>query len=253
MKKVMFGLACAAAMAVVADIESANVVGYLNADVRQNLSVQLPTFEGVGSEGIDIQKIIPVPAEGEDLESGDYTIQIFNDVGRVTTQYMYVLGEDIDGLDLDDGYADGWYEEDWETFVEKTLDVGEAFKVYAGKAGGTFQYAGEVHGEAISVPVRQNLSAQGNIRPAAVDIQSIIPVVAEGDDLESGDFTMQIISDTGRVTTQYMYVLGEDIDDGYADGWYEEDWETIAEKTFAPGEGFLMYAAKEGTLDFPAL
>ena len=232
-----------------ADVESANIVGYQNANVRQNLSVQLPTFEGVGSEGMDIQKIIPVPAEGEVLESGDYTIQIFNDVGRVTTQYAYVLGEDID-----DGYADGWYEEDWETFVEKTLAPGEAFKVSAAKAGGTFQYAGEVHGEAISVPVRQNLSAQGNVRPTAVNIQSIVPAVAEGDDLESGDFTMQLISDTGRVTTQYAYVLGEDIDDGYADGWYEEDWETIVEKTFAPGEGFLMSAAKDGgALTFPAL
>ena len=109
-----------------ADVESANIVGYQNADVRQNLSVQLPTFENVGSAGIDIQKIIPVPAEGEDLLSGDYTIQIFNDVGRVIASYSYVLGEDID-----DGYADGWYEEDWETVVEKTLDLGEAFKVSA--------------------------------------------------------------------------------------------------------------------------
>ena len=232
-----------------ADIESANIVGYQNANVRQYLSVQLPTFENVGADGIDIQKIIPVPAEGEDLESGDYTIQIFNDVGRVTTQYAYVLGEDID-----DGYADGWYEEDWETIVEKTLDVGEAFKVVAAKDGGTFQYAGEVNGEKTQVPVRQYLSAQGNIRPTSVNIQSIVPVVAEGDELESGDFTIQLISDTGRVTTQYAYVLGEDIDDGYADGWYEEDWETIVEKTFAPGEGFLMVAAKDGgALEFPAL
>ena len=231
-----------------ADVESANIVGYQNANVRQNLSVQLPTFEGVGSEGMDIQSIKPVLAEGEDIESGDFVIQIFNATGRVTTQYPYVLGEDIDV-----GYADGWYEEDWETIVEKTFDAGEAFKVYAAKDGGSFLYAGEVKGEAIEVPVRQNLSAQGNLRPTAVNIQSIVPVVPEGEVLESGDFVIQIFNATGRVTTQYPYVLGEDIDDGYADGWYEEDWETLVEKTFDAGAGFLMYSTKGGSLTFPAL
>ena len=224
-----------------ADVESANIVGYLNANVRKNLSVQLATFDCVGAEGIDIQNIKPVAAEGEAIESGDYTIQIFNSVGRVTTSYAYVLGEDID-----DGYADGWYEEDWETVVKKTFAPGEAFKVVAAKEGGSFQYAGEVNGEETLVPVRRNLSAQGNLRPTAVNIQSIIPVAAEGEALESGDYSIQIIGDTGRVLTSYAYVLGEDIDDGYADGWYEEDWETIVEKTFAAGEGFQVVAAKDG-------
>ena len=50
-----------------------------------------------------------------------------------------------------------------------------------------------------------------------------------------------------------MYVLGEDIDDGYADGWYEEDWETLVVKTFGAGEGFNVSAAKAGYLKFPAL
>ena len=115
-------------------------------------------------------------------------------------------------------------------------------------------YAGEVNGEEVAVPVRQYLSAQGNFRPTSVNIQSIVPAVADGDELLSGDFVIQIIGDTGRVLNSYAYVLGEDIDDGYADGWYEEDWETLVEKTFAPGEGFLMSAAKDGgTLLFPAL
>lgn len=160
---------------------------------------------------------------------------------------MYVLGEDID-----DGYADGWYEEDWETLAVKTFDVGEAFNVYAAKPG-NLQYAGQVLAVQTAVPVRKNLSAQGNFRPVSVDIQTIIPAVEEGETLESGDFVIQFYDQYGVIEGGYMYVLGEDIDDGYADGWYEEDWETPAVKTFEAGEGFNVYAAKVGTLTFPAL
>ena len=230
------------------DVVSSDIVGYQTKEVRQNLSVQLPTFEDVGAEGMDIQNIQPVAPEGEEVASGDFTMQIYGDTGVIQASYMYVLGEDID-----DGYPDGWYEEDMETLVTKTFDIGEAFNMYMSIDGASLQYAGKVNGEETSVPVRKNLSAQGNFRPAPVDIQSIVPTVDEGDEVASGDFTMQIYGDTGIIQASYMYVLGEDIDDGYADGWYEEDMETLVEKTFAAGEGFNVYAAKAGYLKFPSL
>ena len=118
-----------------AELASANIVGYQNKDVRQNLSVQLPTFENVANEGIDIQSIIPVAAEGDELESGDFVIQIYNEIGAQTASYAWVLGADIE-----DGYADGWYEEDWETMVEKTFAPGEGFNVSAAK-GGQLEFA----------------------------------------------------------------------------------------------------------------
>ena len=227
---------------------NSSVVGYQNKDVRKNLSVQLATFDDIGTAGMDIQNIKPVPPDGEDLASGDFVIQIYGDTGAIQTSYMYVLGEDID-----DGYPDGWYEEDWETIVDKTFATGEAFNLSMAVEGASLQYAGQVNGEETLVPVRKNLSAQGNIRPTSVDIQDIIPVVGESDTLESGDFVIQIYGDTGAIQTSYMYVLGEDIDDGYPDGWYEEDWETLVVKTFAAGEGFNVSAAKAGYLKFPEL
>lgn len=135
--------------------------------------------------------------------------------------------------------------------VEKTLDVGEAVNVWATKPG-NLQYAGQVITVQTSVPVRKNLSAQGNFRPVPVSIQTITPSVAEGLVLESGDFTIQIYGDRGAIEASYTYCFGEDIDQE-ADGWYEEDLETLVEKTFAAGEGFNIWAAKAGSLTFPAL
>ena len=223
-------------------------MGYQNKDVRKNLSVQLATFDDIGTAGMDIQNIKPVAPDGEDIASGDFTIQIYGPTGAQTASYAWVLGEDID-----DGYPDGWYEEDWETIVTKTFEPGEAFNLYMAVDGASLQYAGQVNGEEILVPVRKNLSAQGNLRPTSIDIQDIIPVVEDGDELASGDFTIQIYGPTGAQTASYAWVLGEDIDDGYPDGWYEEDWETIVVKTFTAGEGFNVYAATAGYLKFPEL
>lgn len=210
--------------------------------------MQLATFEDVGSEGMDIQNIKPVAPDGEEVASGDFTMQIYGETGAIQASYMYVIGEDID-----EGYEDGWYEEDMETLVVKTFNAGEAFNMYMAVDGASLQYAGEVNGEETLVPVRQNLSAQGNLRPTSVNIQSIVPVVDDGEEVESGDFTIQIYGETGAIQASYMYVLGADIDDGYEDGWYEEDMETLVEKTFEAGEGFNMYSSKEGYLKFPAL
>ncbi len=162
--------------------------------------------------------------------------------------YSYMRGEDID-----DGCPDGWYDdEDGETLVTKTFDIGEGFFVYAGRVG-TLTYAGQVVTEQTSVPVRMNLSSQGNFRATGVDIQKIQPVVADGV-LASSEFTIQIYGSTGILEASYSYMRGEDIDDGCPDGWYDdEDGETLVEKTFNPGEGFNVYAGRVGTLVFPAL
>ena len=109
---------------------SSDIVGYQTKSVRKNLSVQIATFDEIDEDGLDIQKIKPIVPDGEEIVSGDFTIQIYGDTGVIQAQYMYVLGEDID-----DGFADGWYEEDWETLVEKKFEAGEGFNVSAAKVG----------------------------------------------------------------------------------------------------------------------
>lgn len=226
-----------------ATIQSNNIVGYQTKEVRKNLSVQLPTFDGVATTGINIQDIKPV-CEG--LESGDFTIQLYNQYGLIEAAYIYCFGEDIDME------VDGWYNEDFDTLIDKTFAVGEAFNVLCAREDGSLQYAGQVLTNQVVVPARKNLSAQGNFRPTAVNIQDIIPSVADGYELESGDFTIQLYNQYGLIEAAYIYCFGEDID-MEDDGWYNEDFDTLIEKTFEPGEGFNLLAAKPGSLTFPAL
>ncbi len=230
-------------------IESANVVGYLNKDVRQYLSQQVCTFDQIGVVGgaLDIQKLLPVDGEGDYIGNGAINIQFKSDVGRLTAAYAY-YGED----EYDDDCPAGWYNEDEDELAVYSFASGEGFQVNAGSAC-YFNYSGEVNMAETDVPFRKNLSMQGNIRPSSVDIQTIIPVDGEGDYIGNGAVNIQFSSDVGRLTAAYAYYGEDEYDDDCPAGWYNEDEDELAVYTFAPGEGFKISASQAGYLRFPEL
>lgn len=113
-------------------IESANVVGYQNKDVRRLLSQQVCTFDQIGVSGgaLDIQKLLPVDDEGDPIGGGDITIQFYSDRGKFLQSYSYYMEDDYE-----EGYAAGWYDEDNDELADYTFAAGEGFKVYSGTAG----------------------------------------------------------------------------------------------------------------------
>ena len=66
-------------------------MGYLNKDVRKNLSQQVCTFDqiGVTDGALDIQKLIPVDADGAYVGGGEVNIQFINQYGKLTDGYAY--------------------------------------------------------------------------------------------------------------------------------------------------------------------
>ena len=237
---------CQTALATVGfSIESANVVGYLNKDVRRSLSQQACTFDQIGFENgsLNIQNLIPVDANGNEV-SGEVTVQFISSLGVLQTSYTYFEEEGYD-----EGYAAGWYDDDGELAVY-TFAAGEAFQIYSGTAA-NFVYSGEVNMAETDVPFRKSLSVQGNIRPTSVDIQSVIPVDAN-EEVISGEVSIQFISSLGVLQTMYTYFEADGYDEGYAAGWYDDDGE-LAVYTFAAGEGFKIYAGVAGYLRFPEL
>ena len=226
-------------------IESANVVGYLNKDVRKSLSQQVCTFDQIGVEGgaLNIQNMIPVDSNGDEV-SGEVTVQFISALGVLQTTYTYF---EEDGYD--EGYAAGWYDDDGEPAVY-SFASGEAFQIYSGTAA-RFIFSGEVNMAETDVPFRKSLSVQANIRPSSVDIQTVVPI-DDNEDVISGEVTVQFISSLGVLQTSYTYFEEDGYDEGYAAGWYDDDGE-LADYTFAAGEGFKVYAGQAGFLRFPEL
>ena len=117
-----------------------------------------------------------------------------------------------------------------------------------------FVYSGEVNMAETDVPFRKNLSPQGNIRPATVDIQDIIPVDGEGDYIGEGEISIQFYSGLGVLQGAYSYYGPGEYGKKFPNaGWYDEDNDELAEYDFAPGEGFLLMAGSAGYLRFPEL
>ena len=128
MKKVMFGLAAAAAIAAFG-IESANTVGYQLKAVLQFLSQAVCTFDAVGGGGLDIQKLIPVDENGDYVGDGDINIQFYNEYGLIQSAFAY-YGDD----EYDDDCPAGWYNEETDERVTYTFEAGEGFTIFAGTA-----------------------------------------------------------------------------------------------------------------------
>ena len=229
-------------------IESQNIVGYQTKEVRQYLSQQVCTFDQIGVEGgaLDIQKLIPVDSEGNYIGHGAVTIQFISSRGAAQSFYSY-YGEN----EYDDDTVAGWYDEDEDELTVYSFSSGEGFNVYASDAC-AFIYSGEVNMAETDVPFRQYLSAQGNIRPASVNIQDIIPVDGESNYIGDGNITIQFISNRGAAQSFYSYYGENEYDDTVA-GWYDEDEDELADYTFAAGEGFKLYAGKAGYLRFPEI
>ena len=224
-----------------------NPVGYQNKDVARGLSNQNVTFEKVGGEGSNITEFYPVDENGDKL-SGEIIVQFYNEFGLLQEQYTWWLGEDID-----EGYVDGWYDDDMEEAKARTLNFGEGFKVYTTYIGSGLVYAGEVDTDAVAVPVTRGLSSKGNIRPCAIKMSDVTPVT-EDDEPVSGEITIQFYNEFGFLGEQYTWWLGEDIDEGYVDGWYDDDMEEVKDKDLTAGQGFCIYTTYTGAfLKFPAI
>ena len=83
MKKLIFAAAAVAGMGAFA-LESANIVGYSTTTVRSGYTLLIPSFDDVGSEGLDIQKIVPnTTADG-------VTLQTFTDGANMDVMYYYL-------------------------------------------------------------------------------------------------------------------------------------------------------------------
>ena len=88
MKKLMFATALIAAGVAVADVTSANIVGYKENDLRFGLTFMLPCFIDVGAaeDGVDILNLKPTGS----YASGDIVVSRLSSTGRNIADYKFI-------------------------------------------------------------------------------------------------------------------------------------------------------------------
>ena len=131
-------------------------------------------------------------------------------------------------------------------FVAAAAIASSAFCI---ESANTVGYQGKDVGQGLSnqMPTFETVGAEGT------DIANLRVLDENGDPL-SGEITIQFYNEFGRLVENYTWWLGEDVDEGMDDGWFDDDMEEPKTRALAAGEGFCVYTTYDGAfLKFPAI
>ena len=267
MKKLLFAAALAASLTVLADVTSANCVGYISRDIAPDTFYMIGVqFENVGGDATaDLNKVLGlknIAACGfDDRLTDGAEIQVR--VGNVYNYYYYIN----DAWDADDNPVDGdvWADADGYVITENDLlQLGDGFWFNArGKSAGTGASL-TVNGEVSSATELGKdfvgtsdgyFSIKANPFPVATDLNTVKNegLVAVGYDnrLTTGN---EIQVRIGNVYNYYYYINDAwDADDNPVDGdvWANADGYIVTDADLiAPGASFWMHARQNGKLIF---
>ena len=266
MKKLMFAAAAIAAGVAVADVQSANIVGYQTKSVAETGLWTLGSgflTTGTTTDSFNIQSLIPsFPEEAEDpLGNDEAQIQQLLPGGSIGIIYYYRLtGNVAKGFD-----GPGWYTVDEKTGnmtkSDKTFVRGEGFLYYApdpwidGPDGEIYppsklQSSGEVNLDAKTIRIAETgVWALSPDRATSLDIQKIVPTFPEEaeDPLGNDEAQIQELLPGGSIGVIYYYRLTGNVAKGFnGPGWYTVDEKTgnmtKSDKAIGAGEGIFYYA-----------
>ena len=214
----------------------------------------MPTFNMVGGTGMPIQSLIPA---GENASgAGSINIQTLNTLNQTVNMFYWLTDDD---WGTDDG-DNGWFADKDATGTDDLADYtfapGEGFLLFSGDGAINLTVSGEVK-YPTSVPCVQLFQVKGNYLPIQVSIQDIIP---SGENAGgAGSINIQTLNTLNQTVKMFYWLTDDDwgTDDG-DDGWFEDKDATgtddLADYTFAPGEGFLLFSGDGAiSLQFPEI
>ena len=233
MKKLMFATALIAAGVAVADVTSANIVGYKENGLRMGQSFLAPCFIDVGAaeEGVDILNLKP---------TGNYTS------GTIIISKLSASGRDIANYPFIKDRKGNWYWAIGTTAIkegEVVLGPGEGVSV-TGDNGLGVTASGEVSSKDRAIPLRFGQTFTGNFTAAPLDITKIVP----GGNYTSGTIIISRLSASGRDIANYPFIKDR------KGNWYWAIGTTKIEEgevVFEPGEGFSVTGDNGLTITIP--
>lgn len=225
MKKVMFGLAAAAAISAFATgIESANTVGYGQNALRLGYSLVTAQFAGVGGASLSLDGLTAV---GDDT-SDNVSLSTVDEYGTAVDTYTWNNWAAADPCWVDDSY---------EPVEGVTVTPGMAFWVGGSSSSQSVQSAGEVGLSDVVVNLRLGYTLVGNPFPVSIALQDI---VAGGDDA-ADNVSLSTIDEYGTAIDTYTWndwAAAEPC-------WVDDSYEPVTGVTFAPGEGLWTGASSD--------
>ena len=169
-----------------------------------------------------------------------FTIQTFTTGAGCADQWWFLVEDGDEGAP-----ATGWYLfGECDELAEYTFKPGEGFmfeSTYDDESGAGYTIAGQVAKGEAKFYVNKGYTLIGNIRPAELSLQDVVPFAPNGEDVCDYMFTLQTFTTGAGCADQWWYLVA-DGDEGAAEsGWYLfGECDELAEYTFKPGEGFMF-------------
>ena len=179
-----------------------------------------------------------------------FNLQTFDSGAGAEGLWWYLVADGDEGAPVSGWYLYGECDE----LAEYTFKQGEGFMIYSDyddESGAGYTIAGAVTKGETKIAVNNAYTLIGNIRPAEVNLQDITPYAPNGEDVADYMFNLQTF-DSGAGAAGLWWYLVADGDEGAAEsGWYlYGECDELAEYTFKPGEGFMLYSDYDDISDY---
>ena len=259
MKKLMFAAAALAAGVAVADVTSANVVGYVNKDTdADNHAMVTPSFANLAKDAKFTLKDLSVTGYNKSewigdmydggCFGGDFLLKVLNNDGSIAAEYYWIdYKAGFDEFVLEEEMGPGWftYDDVEGAYVQltdadlaaATFDQGQSFWVYG--TGKQLVSAGGVTKEDIEFPTDpDNHTAVGNGSPITLTLGDFSVTGYDksewiGDMYDGGcfggDFLLKILNNDGSIAAEYYWIdykAGFDefvLEEEMGPGWFTYD------------------------------
>ena len=253
MKKLMFVAALAAAMTGLAEVKSANVVGYATKAMQSGNTACGSSFVAIGREG-NLNDII-VTGYGDTYTDGEVMLTRLTADGYVLDDIYWTWYECVDDRWLGTRY--GWYSSDDDSEgTTSPLTIGEGLWIQAPDETFLVQSAGEVYTEALPIQLQSGNTLCANPCPVNSLTLNDAEISGYGESYTEGEVMLTRLTSDGYVLDDIYWTWYDCEDDrwlGTRYGWYSS--EDDSEGTTSPltmGEAVWVQAPDESFyLTFP--
>ena len=239
MKKLMCAVAALTAGIALADVTSANIVGYQNKELRAGFKLVGAAFTNVGKDSIMLSDIKPVGfyANEQMLEDGytdnDFQIYILKSNGGNEAVYGWYQENDGEVWDEESG--------EWSGELELKPGQGLWFNCNVYEDGYTLSNAGEALVEARNIPLRAGFSPIVIPLSCGCKLSDIRPIGYYNnaqmleDCYTDNDFQVYILKSNGGNEAVYGWYQEND-----GEVWDEDSAEWSGDRTFQAGDALWV-------------
>ena len=227
MKKLMCAVATLVVGVAMAEITSANVVGYVTKTSRAGFNFYAPAFKNCSSTVLNVQDI---KLSGDNVTDYTDNIQILDEGGATSHLFVWIPAEDL-GAEVG-----GWANDEGTDLAEYFIKPGESILISTENEEVAVTFSGEVISGDFNLKSVAGFNFFGNATPVDIDVQSI---KIAGADVTDYTDNIQILDDGGATEHLFVWIPAEDLG-AEVGGWANDDGTDLDEYTVVGGEGILI-------------